>query len=56
MNREDYLTHLFLAGAFFGVLGPFLFDHGMTFGSGLYYAGTAAQVSIASMVRFLVKE
>ena len=56
MNREDYVTHLILAAAFLGALSPFLVEEGMTLGSGLYYAGTATQITIASIGRLFLKE
>ncbi len=56
MSREDYLTHVILAAAFFGVLSPYLVREGMVLGTGLYYAGTGVHLGIASAARFWSKK
>ncbi len=53
MTRGDYLTHLALAAGFLGVLAPYVAQGGWSFGSGLYLAGTSAQILIASASRAL---
>ena len=51
MSKNDYLTHLALAAGFLGILAPYVAHSGLSFGSGLYLAGTSAQVLIASASR-----
>lgn len=55
MTRHDYFTHLGLALFFFVVLAPFLLSQGDSFGLRLYFAGTFALISIATIARILEK-
>jgi hypothetical protein len=51
MTRQDYMTHLGLAVAFLTILAPYLAHHGLSLGSGLYFAGLTSQLAIASAAR-----